>query len=67
LESVDVDRTSYQPTQNYGADQEVDMSFKDSVKVGAGLSVGVAAGSILLGVAGMLGLGLLGQIIGKGE
>jgi len=67
LESVDVDRTSYQPTQNYGADQEVDMSFKDSVKVGAGLSVGVAAGSILLGVAGMLGLGLLGQIMGKGE
>ena len=67
LESVDVDRTSYQPTQNYGADQEVDMSFKDSVKVGAGLSVGVAAGSILLGVAGMLSLGLLGGIMGKGE
>ena len=67
LESVDVDRTSYQPTQNYGADQEVDMSFKESVKVGAGLSVGVAAGSILLGVAGMLGLGLLGGIMGKGE
>jgi len=67
LESVDVDRTSYQPTQNYGADQEIDMSFKDSVKVGTGLSVGVAAGSILLGVAGMLSLGLLGSIMGKGE
>ena len=67
LESVDVDRTSYQPTQNYGADQEIDMSFKDSVKVGAGLSVGVAAGSILLGVAGMLSLGLLGSFMGKGD
>ena len=67
LESVDVDRTSYQPTQNYGADQEIDMSFKDSVKVGTGLSVGVAAGSILLGVAGMLSLGLLGSFMGKGE
>ena len=67
LESVDVDRTSYKPTQNYGADQEIDMSFKDSVKVGAGLSVGVAAGSILLGVAGMLSLGLLGSFMGKGD
>ena len=62
-----MDRTSYQPTQNYGADQEIDMSFKDSVKVGAGLSVGVAAGSILLGVAGMLSLGLLGSFMGKGD
>jgi hypothetical protein len=67
LESVDVDRTSYQPTQNYGADQEIDMSFKDSVKVGTGLSVGLAAGSLLLGVAAMLGLGAVGSLMGKEE
>ena len=39
LESVDVDRTSYQPTQNYGA--ELEHPFKTGAYFGAGAWLGV--------------------------
>ena len=66
LESVEVDRSSYQPTQNYGAEFEADgitgdKPFYPAVKTGAGLSIGVAIPGILLGTAAMLAMGLFGN------
>ena len=66
LESVEVDRSSYQPTQNYGAEFEADgitgdHPFVPAVKTGAGFAVGFAIPGLLLGTAAMLAMGLLGN------
>ena len=66
LESVDVDRTSYQPNQNYGAEFEADgitgdKPFYPAVKTGAGFAVGFAIPGLLLGTAAMLAMGLMGK------
>ena len=69
LESVEVDRTSFQPTQNYGAEHEAeegilgDKPLVPAVKVGFGLG----AGTILLGVSAALAMGLLGTMMGGNE
>ena len=69
LESVEVDRTSFQPTQNYGAEHEAeegilgDKPFVPAVKIGAG----IGAGTILLGVSAALAMGLLGTMMGGSE
>lgn len=69
LESVEVDRSSYQPTQNYGAEYEAeegvlgDKPFIPAVKIGYGLG----AGGILLGVSAALAMGLLGTLMGGNE
>jgi len=47
LESVEVDRSSYQPTQNYGA--EFEGEFKEDFKKGAGWGSGLAVGVVLPG------------------
>ncbi len=59
LESVDVDRTSYQPTQNYGA--ELEEPFKTGAYFGAGAWVGVG----LLSAATMAALVLGAKIMEK--
>jgi len=63
LESVEVDRSSYQPTQNYGA--EFEGEFKDDFKKGAGwgsgLAVGVVLPGALLSVASFLAMRLFGD------
>ena len=59
LESVDVDRTSYQPTQNYGA--ELEDPFKTGAYFGAGAWVGVG----LLSAATMAALVLGAKIMEK--
>ncbi len=67
LESVDVDRTSYQPNQNYGAEFEGERW--DTVKeggllglgAGATLGIGALAMAATLGTVGML----LGAFIGN--
>jgi hypothetical protein len=59
LESVDVDRTSYQPTQNYGA--ELEDPFKTGAYFGAGAWLGVG----LLSVATMAALVLGAKIMEK--
>ena len=62
LESVDVDRTSYQPTQTYGADGITsDHPFVPAVKTGAGIAVGLAIPGLLIGTAAMLAMGLFGN------
>jgi len=62
LESVDVDRTSYQPNQNYGADGITsDHPFIPAVKTGAGIAVGLAIPGLLIGTAAMLAMGLMGK------
>jgi hypothetical protein len=53
LESVDVDRTSYQPTQNYGA--ELEDPFKTGAYFGAGAWLGVGLLSAATMVAAVLG------------
>ncbi len=69
LESVEVDRTSFQPTQNYGAEYEAeggilgDEPFVPSVKIGYGLG----AGTVLLGVSAALAVGLLGTLMGGND
>ncbi len=69
LESVEVDRTSFQPTQNYGAEYEAeegvlgDKPFFPAVKIGYGLG----AGGILLGVSAALAMGLLGTLMGGND
>ena len=70
LESVDVDRTSYQPTQNYGA--EFAGERFDTVKQGALLGVGAGATwglgkLIFLTTASLLGLISVGRIMENDE
>ena len=63
LESVEVDRTSYQPTQNYGAEYKgegFDM-FKTGAYFGTGWVVGVA----LLTAATVAALGLGAKVMDK--
>lgn len=72
LESVEVDRTSFQPTQNYGAEFEADgitgeKPFTAAVKVGSGFGVGLALSSVLLGAAAALSMGLVGTLMGGSE
>lgn len=63
LESVEVDRTSFQPTQNYGAEYEGEgfETFKTGAYFGTGWMVGVA----LLTAATVASLGLVGKIMDK--
>ena len=63
LESVEVDRTSFQPTQNYGAEfaGETSSNFKKGVGLGSGAVVGIALPGILLGTAGLLFSVLMGK------
>ena len=49
LESVEVDRSSYQPTQNYGADGVLgEDNFTSSAKLGAGVTFGMAGASAVI-------------------
>jgi|TARA_R110002110_G_scaffold145923_1_gene335600 hypothetical protein len=51
LESVDVDRTSYQPTQTYGADGVLgEENFYSSAKLGAGVTAGAFGMSAAIAV-----------------
>ena len=61
LESVEVDRTSFQPTQNYGAEYSGEGydTFKTGAFFGTGWVVGVAA----LTAASMLGVGLVAKAL----
>ena len=63
LESVEVDRTSFQPTQNYGAEfaGETSSNFKKGVGLGSGAVVGIALPGILIGTAGLLFSVLMGK------
>jgi len=63
LESVEVDRSSYQPTQNYGAEYEGEgfETFKTGAYFGTGWMVGVA----LLTAATVAGFGLVGRIMNE--
>lgn len=63
LESVEVDRTSFQPTQNYGAEYagETADNFKKGVGLGSGAVVGIALPGIILGTAGLLFSVLMGK------
>ena len=63
LESVEVDRSSYQPTQNYGAEYEGEgfETFKTGAYFGTGWMVGVA----LLTAATVAGFGLVGIIMNE--
>ena len=63
LESVEVDRTSFQPTQNYGAEYagETADDFKKGVGLGSGAVVGIALPGIILGTAGLLFSVLMGK------
>ena len=63
LESVEVDRTSFQPTQNYGAEfaGETADNFKKGLGLGSGAVVGIALPGILLGTAGLLFSVLMGK------
>jgi hypothetical protein len=60
LESVDVDRTSYQPTQNYGAEYEGENL--EIMKAGALFGSGWAIGVALLAGATIAGLGLAAKL-----
>lgn len=63
LESVEVDRTSMQPTQNYGAEFEGETTetFKKGVGYGSGAVVGFALPGLLLGAASFLTMKLFGN------
>jgi len=63
LESVEVDRTSFQPTQNYGAEFEGETTetFKKGVGYGSGAVVGFALPGLLLGAASFLTMKLFGK------
>ncbi len=62
LESVEVDRTSFQPTQNYGAEYagEFKENFKKGVGLGSGGVVGIALPGLLLSSAAFLAMKLFG-------
>lgn len=63
LESVEVDRSSYQPTQNYGAEFEGEFvdDFKKGAGLGSGISVGFALPGIVLGLASFAAMKLIGK------
>ena len=63
LESVDVDRTSYQPTQNYGAEYEGE-GF-DTFKTGAFFGSGWVVGVGLLTAATMTAIALGAKLTGE--
>jgi len=63
LESVDVDRTSYQPTQNYGA--EFEGENLDTFKTGAFFGSGWVVGVGLLTAATIATITLGAKVIGK--
>lgn len=63
MDSVVEDLTSYQPSQDYGADFTVDKPFQTGAKLSAGLLTGVA----LFSVAGMLGTAALSKLFDKEE
>ena len=59
IDSVEVDRTSYQPTQDYGS--EFEGEFTDNMKKGAAYGLGAYAGFALIGTAALL----VGELIGR--
>ena len=63
LESVEVDRTSMQPTQNYGAEFEGEFTndFKKGAGLGSGAVVGFALPGLLLSSAAFLTMKLFGK------
>ena len=63
LESVEVDRSSYQPTQNYGAEFEGETTetFKKGVGYGSGAVVGLALPGLMVGLASYIGMKLFGK------
>jgi hypothetical protein len=63
MDSVVVDNTSYQPSQDYGADFLVEKPFR----TGAYLSAGLLTGATLFGIVGMTLTNLIGNIMNKGE
>jgi len=65
LESVEVDRTSMQPTQNYGA--EFEGEFTDDFKKGAGLGSGAVVGFALPGLLLSSAAFLTMKLFGKSE
>ncbi len=65
LESVEVDRTSMQPTQNYGA--EFEGEFADDFKKGAGLGSGAVVGFALPGLLLSSAAFLTMKLFGKSE
>jgi len=65
LESVEVDRSSYQPTQNYGA--EFEGEFKEDFKKGAGWGSGLAVGVVLPGALFSAASFLAMRLFGKSE
>lgn len=63
MDSVVEDLTSYQPSQDYGADFTMDKPFQTGAKLSAGLLTGIA----LFSVAGMLGTAALSKLFDKEE
>ncbi len=63
IDSVEVDRTSYQPTQDYGS--EFEGEFTDDMKKGAAYGIGAYAGWAFIGTAAVLALELLGRKMGE--
>ena len=63
MDSVVVDKTSYQPAQDYGADFTLERPFR----TGAYASAGVLFGATLFGVVGMTLANLVANFVGKEE
>ena len=63
IDSVEVDRTSYQPTQDYGS--EFEGEFTDDMKKGAAYGIGAYAGWAFIGTAAILAIELLGRTMGE--
>ena len=63
LESVEVERSSYQPTQNYGAEFEGEFvdDFKKGAGLGSGAVVGFALPGLMFGLASYIGMKLFGK------
>ena len=63
MESVEVDRTSFQPTQNYGAEYAGEFvdDFKKGAGYGSGAVVGFALPGLLLSSAAFLAMKLFGK------
>ena len=64
LESVEVDRSSYQPTQNYGAEfagERID-TVKEGALLGLGAGMTFGLGGLLIGSAAFLTMMLFGKI-----
>jgi hypothetical protein len=63
IDSVEVDKTSYQPTQDYGS--EFEGEFTDNMKKGAAYGLGAYAGIALIGTSLVLALELIGRKMGE--